>query len=275
MPSIADLHIHTTASDGVYTPEQIVRKASEKGLKYIAVTDHDTIEGIEEAIKAAKGSELKVIAGVEVSTDSKHGLAHVLGYFIDYKNKELVEKLREMRHSRQLRAHDMVKKLQGLGLKVEWGRVKEIAGEASIGRPHIAQALLEKGFITSFAEAFHKYIGQGGPAYVERIKITPEEAVRMIKQAGGIAVLAHPFTLDEPEALIKNLKEEGLSGIEVYYGEYSEAEVERLSRIADKYELLKSGGSDYHGLNEETEAPIGGIDMPASEFEKLLSLDKE
>lgn len=275
MPSKADFHVHTTASDGVYTPHQIVQKATENGLEYLAITDHDTTDGVQEALKTARDFNLTVIPGVEISTDSKHGLAHVLGYFIDYNNKELVETLKEMRRSRKLRASDMVAKLQELGMKIEWERVKEIAGDASIGRPHIAQALLEKKYIASFAEAFHKYIGQGGPAYVERIKITPEEAVRMIKQAGGLAVLAHPFTLDEPETLIQNLKKAGLSGIEVFYGEYGEAEIEKLSEFADKYGLLKTGGSDFHGLNEDTEAPIGGIDMPAKYIEKLLSLAKK
>lgn len=271
MPSKADLHVHTSASDGVFSPPEVVKMAVDSGLLYLSITDHDTTDGIAQALETASLAKICLIPGVEISTDSQAGLAHVLGYFIDYKNEELVTTLKSMRHSRQLRARDMVQKLQRLGVDVRWERVQELAGAASIGRPHIAQAMLEKNYISTFAEAFTKYIGQGGPAYAERIKITPGEAVRLIKQANGLAVLAHPLTINNTDIFIKQLKKEGLDGIEVFYGEYGESEINKLSAIADRLELLKTGGSDFHGINASSETPIGHIEMPEENVLKLIT----
>lgn len=268
-----DLHIHTNASDGRYSPEEIVRKSAGLRLSVIAITDHDTVDGVIPALEAAKSFPgLRVIPGVEISTDVSTGEVHVLGYFIDYEYRELLDTLSRMRNSRLERAKKMVEKLRNLGVLIEWNRVKEIAGESSIGRPHIAQAMIEKGYITVFKEAFSKYIGWGGPAYVKREKLTPAEAVELILRAKGQPVLAHPLTVNEPEKLIIELKGYGLVGIETYYHDSNAEEVTWMAELAARYNLISTGGTDYHGLDDSTETMIGGVDVPAESVEKLIAL---
>jgi predicted metal-dependent phosphoesterase TrpH len=268
-----DLHVHTSVSDGKFSPEEIVRKAAGLELEYLAICDHDSIEGIAPALKAAKAFPgLKIIPGVEVSTVAPGSEVHMLGYFIDYTNAEFKEMLADLSASRAGRAQAMVDKLNEMGINIEWKRVQELAGEGCIGRPHIANAMLEKGYVTTFKEAFDKYIAQGGPAYVERSKITPVEAIRLITRAGGLPVLAHPLTVNEPEKLIAELKEAGLAGMEVYYGNYSPDDRKTLSGIAAKYELVAAGGSDYHGLDEAVETGMGESGVPLESVEQLISL---
>ena len=267
----ADLHIHSTASDGRLTPAEVVKEAARRGLKFMSLADHDTVDGIAPAKEAAKNfPELKVIPGVEISTDIPEGEAHVLGYFIDYASRELEEKLDRFRNSRLKRAQGMVDKLDKLDIHLDWPRVQQIAGASVMGRPHIALAMLEKGYIDSFKQAFTDYIGHDGPAYVEREKITPAEAVALIIKARGLAVLAHPFTVNEPEAMIIELKAAGLAGIEAYYNNYTAEDVSRLVAIAKKHNLIATGGSDYHGL-DSSETAIGGIDLPLASVEKLIA----
>jgi len=273
MSSGVDLHLHTIASDGIYTPTEIVRRAAEKGLEYISITDHDTINGVSEALAAARECKnLTMIPGVEISTDYSNGLVHVLGYFVDYKSRKLGQALKEMRRSRELRAQGMIDKLAKLGVHIDWSRVKRIAGDASVGRPHIAQAMLEKGYIDGISDAFHKYIGQGGPAYVERIKTTPEDAVRLILDSGGLPVLAHPLTIDDPEAMIIRLKAAGLVGIEAYYGEFNRSQVNSLVKLAKKHNLIATGGSDYHGFGTEIETILGDAEVPPEVAGSLMEL---
>lgn len=268
-----DLHLHTTASDGKHTPTEIVRKAASLGLKVISITDHDTTEGIPSAVEAARDyPSLRFIPGVELSTDVASGEIHVLGYFIDYTDEEFEANLARMRNSRVERARQMVQKLNKLGMHIEWERVKEIAGQGALGRPHVAQALLEKGYIGTLQEAFQRYIGHGGPAYVERDKLTPAEAVGLILKADGLPVLAHPLTAGEVEGTIIELKAAGLIGVEVYYASYSFEEMNPLLGLAHKYGLIATGGTDYHGLDEKTETMIGGIDVPEQAAEQLVAL---
>ena len=268
-----DLHLHSSVSDGKFSPAEVVRKSAEAGLTVIAITDHDNVDGIAPALEAAKEfPRLRVIPGVEISTEEPDGEVHVLGYFIDYSHGELLDTLKDMRDSRHKRAKQMVDKLAALGLPVDWQRVQEIAGTGTIGRPHIAQALLEKGYIATIKESFDKYIAWGGPAYVEREKITPAEAVELILRARGLPVFAHPFTSNDPEALVARLKESGLVGIEVYYGEYDAEKIQRLANLASKYNLISTGGSDYHGLDDSAETKIGGADVPLAAAEKLIAL---
>jgi len=270
--SKVDLHIHSTASDGQFSPADIVRKSAGAGLTVIALTDHDAVDGIVPALEAAKTFPwLNVIPGVEISTYVAKGEVHVLGYFIDYTHPELLDTLARMRNSRQERAQKMIAKLRNMGLPVEWERVQEIAGNGSIGRPHIAQAMLEKGYITSVKEAFTNYIGWGGPAYVERDKMTPVEAVQLILQANGLPVLAHPFTIDDPEAMVIELKASGLAGIEAYYDGYTAEEINRLIKLAEKHGLIVTGGSDYHGIDASTETMIGGVDVPIESAGQLIA----
>jgi len=271
-----DLHIHSTASDGKLNPPDIVRKSAERGLTVIALADHDSVNGIAPALAAAKAfPQLKVIPCVEISTDVPNGEVHVLGYFVDYTDHKLKATLERMRHSRRERACGMVTKLGKLGIHIEWPRVQEIAGSGSIGRPHIAQAMLERGYVVSVKEAFTKYISRDGPAYVEREKMTPQEAVELLLRANGLPVLAHPLTINGPETMIIKLKAAGLVGIEVYYDGYTAEEICRLVSLADRYNLIATGGSDYHGLDNSTETMIGGADVPIESAEQLITLAEQ
>jgi len=274
--SQVDLHIHSTASDGKFSPAEIVGRAAALGLTIIALTDHDSVDGIAPALEAAKSSpRLRVIPGIEISTDMPDGEIHVLGYFIDYTSDELRSTLERFRSSRQRRAQGMTAKLRDLGINIDWQRVQEIAGDGSIGRPHIAQAMLEKGYIKSIRDAFNGYIEHGGPAYVEREKMTPAEAVALILRSNGLPVLAHPFTASDPEAMIIELKAAGLIGIEAYYNGYTADEINRLVGMADSHSLIATGGSDYHGLDDSDETGLGGAAVPVKSAERLITLAQE
>jgi len=274
--SKVDLHIHTTASDGRFSPAEIVRKSAELGLSVIAISDHDTVNGIAEALAAAEAyPQLTVIPAVEINTDIPQGEAHILGYFIDFTDRELNTALEYLRDSRLRRAEKMIAKLDKLGVHIKWERVQEIAGDGTVGRPHLAQALLEKGYITSNQEAFTRYIGKDGPAYVEREKITPTGAVELILHANGLPVLAHPFTIDDPETMIIELKRAGLVGIETYYKDYDTSQIAELVRLAGKYNLITTGGTDYHGIDETREVVIGGCDVPVESAEQLIALARD
>jgi len=271
-----DLHLHSTASDGRLSPAELVIKAAAEGLSVIALTDHDTVDGIATAMEAAREfPELRFIPGIEISTDVAEGEVHILGYFIDHTNHSLQAALEKMRNSRWERARKMVMKLNELGCPLEWERVSEIAGEGTVGRPHIAQALLERGHISSFREAFEKYINRDGPAYVERKKVTPSGAVKMVIRAGGLPVLAHPLTTPEPEEMTVSLKAAGLIGIEAYYASYATEDVERLVAIADRLDLIATGGTDFHGIDADAEAHIGGMEIPEKSVERLLALARQ
>ncbi len=267
IPQRIDLHMHSTASDGEHTPAELVQLAIERGLTTIALTDHDSVGGLDAAIAAARGTALQVIPGVELSCDVPQTEVHVLGYFIDWHAAHFQSMLVKFRDGRYGRAEKMVKKLGALGVPISFDRVKEIAGDASIGRPHVAQALLEAGYITTIAEAFDKYIGRNGPAYVERFKLTPEDAVTLILQAGGVPVLAHPR---EVKHFVEPLIKVGLIGLEVYYGLYDDATISELARLAKQYGLIATGGSDFHGLNKMAHmSGLGQVNVPPNVVEKL------
>ncbi len=270
--SKVDLHIHSTASDGRHSPQEIVRKAAGLGLEVIALADHDSVDGIAPALEEArKLDRLQFIPAVEVSTDVPSGEVHVLGYFIDYTSEELAAALERFRDSRVGRAQGMVDRLSGLGIHISWERVREIAGSGAVGRPHVAQAMLEKGYIRSIGEAFDRYIARDGPAYVEREKMTPVEAVQLILRSRGVAVMAHPFTVPEPEATIVEMKAAGMAGIEAYYGNYTDEDVGTLIALAKNHGLLVTGGSDYHGLDESKETLMGGVEVPMEAVERLIA----
>jgi len=271
--SRVDLHIHTTASDGKHTPAGIVERAADLGMKVIAISDHDNVEGIIPAIETAKNyPSLTVIPAVELSTDVPKGEVHILGYFIDYTDEDFKVSLSRMRASREVRARKMVEKLQSLGLDIDWRRVQQIAGEGILARPHIAQALIEKGYVANFQEAFQKYIGRRGSAYVEREKITPDEAVALILKARGLPVMAHPLTVPDTEPMVAGLQTDGLVGIEVYYPRHSLEQVNILLSLAKRFGLIPTGGTDYHGIDESAETVIGANDVPIESAELLISL---
>ena len=272
----ADLHLHTTASDGRLTPRELVQQAAKLNLDVIAVTDHDTVEGIPPALEAAKSfPQLMVIPGVEINTDVPKGEVHILGYFINYLDPKLRRNLEELRTSRYERGKKMVAKLSEMGINVEWERVMELAGGGSVGRPHIAQAMLERGYVSSLREAFDNYIGRNGPAYVERKKLTPLDAVRLVVESDGLPVLAHPADIDPLEPFLLQLKKAGIVGIEIYYNGYSTRTIAQLKSLAKKHALISSGGSDYHGLDTSIGADIGSIHLPQDSVQQLISLAKQ
>jgi 3',5'-nucleoside bisphosphate phosphatase len=268
----ADLHLHTTASDGRLEPGEIVSLAKRVGLDVIAITDHDTIEGVVPALTAAHdSSSLTVIPGVEINTDVPRGEVHILGYFIDYTDKKLASTLQKLRDSRRERAQKMIAKLGELGMKIDWQRVNELVQGGSVCRPHIAQALFEKGYVSSEKEAFDKYIGHNGPAYVERYKLLPVEAVKLILDAHGLPVLAHPADITDLDELVTKLKAVGLVGLEVYYRDYGSEVVAGLAKIAKQYDLITTGGTDYHAFGDGVEVEIGEAITPTRSVEQLFA----
>jgi len=271
----ADLHVHTTASDGRFSPAELVAKAAGQGMEVMAITDHDSVEGVAPALEAVRAfPSLKVIPGVEIGTDVPDGEVHVLGYFINYLDDALVDKLADLRDSRRTRAKKMIAKLGHLGVHIEWERVEEIAGSGSVGRPHVAQAIMEKGYVQSLKEAFARYIGRNGPAYAEREKMTPQQVVELVVRVGGLPVLAHPADIEDLEEVIPRLQRAGLAGMEVYYNAYASVTIQHLASLARKHHLIATGGSDFHGLEHLTETPMGGVDIPPECIERLLAFGR-
>jgi predicted metal-dependent phosphoesterase TrpH len=268
----ADFHNHSTASDGKLTPTQLIDLAASRGVKIFALTDHDSTEGIAEArAAAAKHDGFFLIPGVELSTDIEGDEVHMLGYFTFemLENPDLQAELTEFRAGRFERGRLMTEKLTALGKPISWERVMEIAGEASVGRPHVAQALVEAGHVATIPDAFDLYIGRNGPAYVEREKMTPLQAIKTLHKYGAPAVFAHPSFTKSFDDVVPELVEAGLAGMEVYYKNYDAETVQTLAAKAAKYGLLPLGGSDYHALNNPGEREPGDIPLPdhvAKEF---------
>jgi predicted metal-dependent phosphoesterase TrpH len=272
----ADLHLHTTASDGRLSPQELVQKAFQLGLDVIAITDHDSVEGIPAALETARNLPRPlVIPGVEINTYMPQGEVHILGYFIDHLDPEFNHALEELRNSRYERGRKMVARLADIGIDIDWERVLTLASGGAIGRPHIAQAMLERGYIASLQEAFTNYIGHGGVAYVERKKLSPSEAVELVVRASGLPFLAHPGDIEHLDPFIFQLKQVGLAGLEIYYPKYSPSKIARLEELAKKYGLLASGGSDYHGLDNTIGADMGSIDVPEEAAQKFHSLAQQ
>lgn len=255
---VFDLHIHSTVSDGILTPEEIVQEALGLGLEGIALTDHDTVGGIEPTWQYIRNNNCRLtfVPGIEMNTEVERYEVHILGYFIDHRNDQLLTRLQELKRSREERALKMVKKLNAMGFDIKPARVAELARGHLIGRPHIAYALMEKGYVFSVREAFHKLIGNGKPAYVPRYKFLPEEAIQLVKAAGGVAVLAHPGLLNNDEMVLQLLAL-GVEGIEVYYPDHDEGQIEKYLQLAREKGLLITGGSDYHGTPEEYRGKLG------------------
>ena len=265
-----DLHLHTTASDGVMSPAEIVRYAKSKGLQAIAITDHDTIDGCEEGLSEGEKIGFEVIPGIEISAEHSPGSMHILGFFLDVHHPLLNERLEYLQKARAERNPKMVQKLNQLGIDVTYEEVLKASGGGQVGRPHFANVLLEKKYVRSFQEAFDRFLKKGAPAYVDKFRFTSKEALHFINEARGVAVLAHPNTLGvsgyvELEKLIVRLVGEGLKGIEVYYPEHSAAEVAQYKTLADRYSLLSTGGTDYHGIEKnELDIGVGRGDMKLS-----------
>ena len=265
-----DLHTHSLRSDGALSPVELVRRAAARGVRIQALSDHDTLAGVAEAIAEGERLGVRVIPATELNTESEWGDVHILGYFLDPADQALEERLRWLRENRGRRIELMVERLATLGFPVTLERVHAIAQGGALGRPHLAQALLEAGYVHSYDEAFRTLINKESPAYVARVGLTPHEAVRLVRDHGGVPALAHPFTADRLEIVLPQLVAAGLAGIECYYGSHGVADTVRYLALAARYDLVPTGGSDFHGRGEHG-APLGGLWMPPATVDALGS----
>ena len=256
-----DLHTHSLRSDGVHEPTELVRIAAERGVTTLAMSDHDTLAGVAEALEAGERHGVRTIASTELNTESEWGDVHVLGYFLDPHDDALEERLRWLRENRGRRIELMVENLERLGFPVLIDRVREIAQGGALGRPHLAQALFEAGHVASYDAAFDTLISKDAPGYVARVGLTPLEAVELVRTHGGVPSLAHPFTVNGLEALLPQLVAAGLAGMECYYGSHDVSFTVACLRLARQYGLVPTGGSDFHGRGEHGRLP-GGVFVP-------------
>ena len=270
-----DLHTHTTASDGSMTPAELVRHAYEKGLAAVAVTDHDTVNGLEQAFEEGNKLGIEVISGIEISVSFTPEM-HLLGYFFHGNHNSILKTLEELRENREQRNPRIVSKLNELGFDITTSEVNSLAAGGIVGRPHIARAMIDKGYVASIEEAFDKYLGSGRPAYFEKDKLTPAEGISEIARAGGVPVLAHPiylqFSTGRLDDLLEQLAAMGLKGIEAYYTENTAEQTVELLQLAHKHNLLVTGGSDFHGSFKpdiEIGSGRGSLRVPYSLLSKL------
>lgn len=268
-PQRIDLHTHSNASDGVYAPAELVRLAREAGLDLIALVDHDTTQGLAEAQAAGERLGLTVMPGIEINTDiNSGGDAHILGYEITPDDASLANNLGMLRGARERRGERMVVKLRDAGFDISWEEVRDLA-KGAVGRPHIARALIKGGYATDVQDAFDRYLSRGRVGYASRYKLSPEDAIRIIRSARGVPVLAHPAWITDLESrVLPSLVSAGLQGLECYYGQYDEATVAWLLGLAERFHLIATGGSDYHGPNMHP-TPLGGRYVPPAVVAQL------
>ncbi len=279
-----DLHIHSTASDGTLTPAEIISLAKDLNLGAIAITDHDTLDGSKDALSFGIPPSVKFLTGVEISAEpppsfSCAGSFHIIGYAVDIDHPALNHKLSMLRDSRKNRNPQILKLLSRFGIEIEFDEVRKLAGDSQLGRPHIAQLMVDKGYVQSIDSAFDEYLGNGKPAYVDRFRFECEETIKAILNAGGIPVLAHPRLLgikenDVIEDLIAVLTDMGLRGIEAYYPEHTKNLIAYYSRLARHFNLLITGGTDFHGgIKPDIQMGVGNGDffVPFELYEKLIS----
>lgn len=272
-----DLHLHSLFSDGTATPAELVKLALQAELRAIALTDHDTVEGIEEFLASKQNSPIELIPGLEISATHRDYSLHILGYGLDHTNNTLVRWLARLQEGRESRNKKIIGKLQKMGHNLQFTELREISRCGQTGRPHIAKLLLKKGIVQSTHDAFTLFLRKGGPAFVERFSYTATESIEMIHQAGGIAVLAHPGFLEQQtnalSLVIAELVERGLDGIEAYYPSHSPTLKKKLCKLARKYQLVLTGGSDYHGKDRAFSTLAGngnGFCPPASLLEPIM-----
>ena len=259
---VIDLHVHSTFSDGSYTPEELAEKAARAGLSAMALTDHDGMLGVGRYMAACQDQGVRGIPGVEISVDYSGGTMHMLGYFMDPVNSRIDESLLKLRQGRQERNNVILERLNKLGLFLTWDDVAKQVKEDVMGRPHFAQAMIEQGFVKNKEEAFDRYLGKGKPAYVDRFRYSVEESISLIRESGGVPVLAHPFTLNlgrkRLRLFLAELAEKGLQGIEAYYSEHDRDQQRFCISTARDLGLALSGGSDFHGaLNPDIRQGVG------------------
>ena len=263
----ADLHLHTMFSDGTFTPEELVLRAQNVGLACIALTDHDSVEGCERASVACANVKMEFISGTELTAEHDDTEVHVLGYFLDTKNKVLLDRMGKFQAVRQQRIYEMCAALNKLGIPLKAESVFALANCKSPGRPHVARALVKEKLISDLDVAFEKYLKKGRPAWVPKTKMSALESVELIHQAGGLAVMAHPG-LNRTDDIIPDLVDAGLDGIECFHTKHSTVMSERYLEIAEKYDLLVTGGSDCHGFSKK-QPLIGGVKLPYEHVEKM------
>lgn len=270
-----DLHIHTYASDGIHSPAEVVHKAKQAGLTGIAITDHDTVAGVQEAKQAGQEMDIMVISGVEVSSHYQGKEVHILGYQVDTEDSNFLERLHDLRNQRNQRNQQILKNLMNLGMNVTMQEVIDFSDkkgehQETIGRPHIAEALVRKGYVTSMKQAFDQYLGQEGSAYVSQHRIQPSDAVQWIHDAGGKAVIAHPGLIGD-DKLIVDIIHQGIDGIEVAHSDHCADEEKKYRELAGKYKLLITAGSDFHGTREG-QVYHGFIGSRSIEYEHVMKL---
>ncbi len=260
-----ELHAHTRYSDGTLTPAELVDAARKLGIEALAITDHDTVEALAEARAAAEGA-IEIVPGIEISSAAEGWDLHVLGYFLDDRSPVLLERLEQFRAERHGRAHAILQKLRELGAEVDEAEVFESAGPGVVGRPHVAHALLREGHVHTIDEAFKRYLGPRGSAFVPRPAFRPEEAIALIRAAGGVAVLAHPGS-SLPQLIVERLAEAGLTGLEIWHPVHGRASIEHWRRIARQLKLVETGGSDFHGPSRG--AGLGEMGVPWEALDRL------
>ena len=273
-----DLHLHTNYSDGALSPAQLVQLCLERGLRTIAITDHDTTFGLPEAQIHASKLGLKLINGIELGTQYMEDEVHILGYGGNFQDFRFQEKLSIFRDGRLSRGRKIIEKLSAIGVKITWEQVETIANGASVGRPHVAMALVQLGYSENIKEAFTNYLNVDAPGFVQREMTSPVEAVKILKENGSVPVLAHPLlsntksgrkSIKNLDDLLPQICEAGLGGIEVFYGDYNPSQVSYISKIAEKYSLIKCGGSDYHNSENPDDPHPGDVGPPKQSLDQL------
>jgi predicted metal-dependent phosphoesterase TrpH len=268
MPGGVDLHSHTTASDGALSPRELVKLAAKHGVRVLAVTDHDSVSGLPEAMEEAARHGIEIVPGLEINCDVEGAEIHVLGYCVDWQAQWFEAFLVEQRAERTGRVHRIVERLGELGLPLTADEVFAICKEGSPGRPHVAQAMIKRGYVKSVREAFDRYLRSGGPANVPRRRLTPAEAVAVIRRAHGVPVFAHPGLADR-DAMIPELVQAGLAGIETFYPEHSAGQIEAYRAICRAHDLVATGGSDYHGSHTGRANTLGHPHVPLEVWHEL------
>lgn len=267
MERLADLHVHTNHSDSTFSPKTVVEYAKQKGLSCIAITDHDSVDGIEPAMRAARKLDLEIIPGVEMTVQEDGVEIHILGFFVDLKDTRFLKKLKKIRRNRVQRIYKIINKLKRYNVDIDPEEVFKLSGPGSVGRPHIAAVMEKKGYVSSIEEAFRRFLGDHRPCFEKHFEITAEEAISELKAAGAVTVYAHPHVMGGERFVVKLIKY-GLEGIEAYHSEHSRSVARRYVEIATKHDLLVTGGSDCHGLNKD-KILIGTVTVPYKLVEEL------